>query len=225
MRENSVANALPVREKLLQVAMEQFAAVGYEATTMRSIAALAGVTLPTVYHYFGDKANLYLEACVTCFAPRAERGLTAYRQSTESEELRVLQFFIQLARDFLESENFFKLMHREMIAQDTEGIRVLTERCWKDSFAALCAAFRKLLPAGQDAVTAAFTSFALMFGLVEFRRKAKFLDSSLIRHYEAQDLALLVLSTTAPNVEWRVLCAADPGAALSWARAKRRRVR
>ena len=189
-----MAGPQPVREKLLSVAMQQFAAVGYEATTMRSVASKAGITLPTVYHYFGDKANLYLEACVACFAPRAERGLAAYRQSDESEEQRVLTFFVDLARDFLEDENFFKLMHREMIAQSHEGIRELTERCWKHSFTALCTAFRTLLPARQDAVTTAFTSFALTFGLVEFRRKAPLPKSW-------PDAALLGRGHSRPGVE------------------------
>jgi AcrR family transcriptional regulator len=210
-----VVNPLPVREKLLKVATEQFAAVGYEATTMRSIASLAGVTLPTVYHYFGDKANLYLEACVSCFAPRAERGLAAYRQSSGREEQRVLRFFVDLAHDLLEDENFFKLVHREMIDQNREGIRRLTERCWKQSFAALCTAFRTLLPAGQDAVTTAFTSFALTFGLIEFRRKAPFLNPVLTRHYSAQGVALLVLETTAPSIAWRNFMDAEPTAALA----------
>lgn len=195
--------------------MEQFAAVGYEATTMRSVASRAGITLPTVYHYFGDKANLYLEACVACFAPRAERGLAAYQQSHQRQEQRVLQFFIDLARDFLEDENLFKLMHREMIAQSSDGIRQLTERCWKHSFAALCAAFRTLLPPRQDAVTTVFTSFALTFGLLEFRRKAPFLHAGLRQHYSAEGVALLVLSTTVPSIPWREFCDSEPAAALA----------
>jgi AcrR family transcriptional regulator len=197
-------NDMPMRERLLREATDQFAAIGYEATTMRSIASRAGVTLPTLYHYFGDKANLYLEACVACFAPRAERGLAAYAQSTGREEDRVLRFFVELARDLLENENFFRLIHREMIDQDIDGIRRLTERCWKQSFAALCAAFGSLVP-GQDPLTIAFTSFALMFGLVEFRRKAPFLNAELDRHYSPRGLAELVLTTTVPTIGWRRL--------------------
>jgi AcrR family transcriptional regulator len=208
-------NPLPVREKLLRVAIEQFAANGYEATTMRSVARGAGITLPTVYHYFGDKANLYLEACLACFAPRAERGLAAYRQSTQREEQRVLQFFLDLARDLLENENFFKLVHREMIDQNREGIRRLVERCWKQPFAALVSAFRGLLPPGQDALTTAFTSFALTFGLVEFRRKAPFLNPALTSHYSPEGVALLVLGTTAPSIAWRDFCDTEPTAALA----------
>ena len=195
----------PVRNRLLRSAVQSFATSGYEATTMRSIASRAGVTLPTVYHYFGDKANLYLEACLATFAPRAERALATYSASGESDAQRVLDFFVDLAADLLENENFFKLMHREMIDQDRDGIRRLTERCWKQSFTALCAAFRSLVPAGRDPVSAAFTSFALIFGLVEFRRKAPFLHESLERSYTPRALAELTLATTVPAVEWHRL--------------------
>ena len=198
-------NISPVRNRLLRIAVQSFATSGYEATTMRSIASRAGVTLPTVYHYFGDKANLYLEACLATFAPRAERALATYSASGESDEQRVLDFFVDLAADLLENENFFKLMHREMIDQDRDGIRRLTERCWKQSFTALCAAFRSLVPVGGDPVSAAFTSFALIFGLVEFRRKAPFLHESLERSYTPRALAELTLATTVPAVEWRRL--------------------
>ena len=201
----AIVNSSPVRDRLLKVAVQRFAASGYEATTMRSIASHAGVTLPTVYHYFGDKANLYLEACLATFAPRAERALAAYSASGASDAQRVFDFFVDLASDLLENENFFKLMHREMIDQDREGIRRLTERCWKQSFTALCAAFRSLVPAGSDPVASAFTSFALVFGLVEFRRKAPFLHGSLENRYTPRALAELTLGTTVPSVDWNRL--------------------
>ena len=194
-----------VRDKLLRIATEQFAAVGFEATTMRSIAGRGGVTLPTIYHYFGDKATLYLEVCLATFAPRAERALASYSQSPGSEAQRVLDFFVDLASDLLENENFFKLMHREMIDQDRDGIRRLTERCWKESFHALCTAFGSLVPTGSDPVASAFTSFALMFGLVEFRRKAPFLHAGLSQHYTPRALAELTLRTTVPGIDWRGL--------------------
>jgi len=208
-------NLQPVRDRVLKVATEQFADIGYEATTMRSVASGAGVTLPTVYHYFGDKANLYFEVCLACFAPRAERGLAAFRESTQREERRVLEFFVDLARDFLEDKNLFRLMQREMMEQDREGIRRLTEHCWKQSFAALRAAFRALLPKGEDAATAAFTSFTLLFGMVECRRLTPFLHAGLTKHYSPESLALVVLNTTVPSIAWREFCEAKPAVALA----------
>ena len=198
---------MSVRENILKIATRRFAAVGYEATSMRSIASRARVTLPTIYHYFGDKESLYFEVCLTTFSPRAERALEAFTHSGESNEARISTFFVELADDLLNDENFFKLLHREMIDQDKEGIRRLTERCWKQSFHTLIATFACFIPKHRDATEITFTSFALMLGLVEFRRKAPFLAGNLGRYYDSKSLAELVLRTTAPETDWAELMA------------------
>lgn len=194
-----------MRDVILGIAKERFASVGFEATTMRSIASRAGVTLPTIYHYFDDKANLYLQACMATFAPRAERAQRAFARSAASEEQKILRFFIDLATDLLEDEHFFKLLHREMIDQDQEGIRTLTEGCWKQPFTTLSAAFKELLPRQRDPVEVTLTCFALMLGLVNFRRNATYLSSDLGRYYRARPLAELVLNTTVPQIAWSAL--------------------
>lgn len=48
------------REQILARAAELFARQGYTATTMNQVAAACGVTKPTLYHYFTDKASLLL---------------------------------------------------------------------------------------------------------------------------------------------------------------------
>ncbi len=46
------------REKLLQCALERFADRGYDAVGVQEIVEAAGVTKPTLYHYFGSKLGL-----------------------------------------------------------------------------------------------------------------------------------------------------------------------
>ncbi|WP_141731582.1 TetR/AcrR family transcriptional regulator [Oligoflexus tunisiensis] len=46
------------RENILTVASKIFARHGYEGTSLRMIAAEAGVTFSVISHHFGDKANL-----------------------------------------------------------------------------------------------------------------------------------------------------------------------
>ncbi len=43
---------------ILQVALELFAARGYDGVGVQEVAEAAGVTKPTLYHYFGSKAGL-----------------------------------------------------------------------------------------------------------------------------------------------------------------------
>ncbi|OBI70521.1 TetR/AcrR family transcriptional regulator [Mycobacterium sp. E796] len=48
------------RTALLQAATKEFAQNGYAATNNRDILKAAGVSTPTMYHYFANKADLYI---------------------------------------------------------------------------------------------------------------------------------------------------------------------
>ena len=50
------------REAILDAAREQFAEYGYRRTTMRGVAAAAGVDARLVTHYFGAKQDLFMQS-------------------------------------------------------------------------------------------------------------------------------------------------------------------
>jgi AcrR family transcriptional regulator len=58
------------REEILAAARELFAASGFGATSMRSIAAQAGVDPSLVHHYFDSKADLFFAALQVRVDPR-----------------------------------------------------------------------------------------------------------------------------------------------------------
>lgn len=47
------------KRRLLASATELFSQSGLEGTSLRQVAAGAGVTMPTIHHYFGNKQKLY----------------------------------------------------------------------------------------------------------------------------------------------------------------------
>jgi TetR/AcrR family transcriptional regulator, mexJK operon transcriptional repressor len=55
----SSADALRLRHRILEVAIELFLAEGYGSTTIEAVAARAGVSKRTFYHRFADKAALF----------------------------------------------------------------------------------------------------------------------------------------------------------------------
>ena len=57
------------RAAILQAARRQFTEVGYAEASLRAIAAEAGVTPPLIMHFFGSKANLFVEAVQWPFDP------------------------------------------------------------------------------------------------------------------------------------------------------------
>ena len=49
------------RQRILDAAVEAFAARGYEAASMSEIAASAGITKPVLYDHFASKRDLFVE--------------------------------------------------------------------------------------------------------------------------------------------------------------------
>jgi len=58
----AVSRQLARRERIVRIAMEQFAAHGYEDTRAEAIAVGAGVSKGALFAYFGSKAGLFLAA-------------------------------------------------------------------------------------------------------------------------------------------------------------------
>ena len=65
-------------ERILSTALDLFALKGYDATAVREICEAAGITRPTLYHFFGNKGGL-LKSLITGgferFTSLVERGL------------------------------------------------------------------------------------------------------------------------------------------------------
>ena len=52
--------AIKTREKLLDAAVDLFAANGFRGTSIRDIARLTGMTIPNIYYHFGSKEGLLI---------------------------------------------------------------------------------------------------------------------------------------------------------------------
>src|SRR4026208_351260 len=46
-------------DRILKSALELFSDKGYEATSVREICEAAGITKPTLYHFYGSKEGVY----------------------------------------------------------------------------------------------------------------------------------------------------------------------
>src|ERR1700688_4844375 len=55
----SSADALRLRNRILEVATQLFLAEGYGSTSIEAVAARAGISKKTFYHRFDDKAALF----------------------------------------------------------------------------------------------------------------------------------------------------------------------
>ncbi|CAI8924543.1 TetR/AcrR family transcriptional regulator [Pseudomonas zeae] len=95
------------REAIIQAAITEFRANGFEITSMDKIAATAGVSKRTVYNHFPSKEELFAEILNQLWARiSAEQSVVYNRDQPLREQLRpMLQAKMQLMAD----ENFLTL--------------------------------------------------------------------------------------------------------------------
>lgn len=102
------------RDAILDAAERTFARQGYTATTIKQLAAAAGVTSALLYYYFPDKEGLYREVLRRMIATIAERGAGALAHApTPDAAIRAL--VAAQTAILLERPELPKILIRELI--------------------------------------------------------------------------------------------------------------
>lgn len=87
--------ALATREKLLEAAIAQFAAVGYEAATTRDIESAAGVKRGLIAYHFKTKEALWKAAVTWLFGRAGEALQAAERHAADVDAVGRLRYFVR----------------------------------------------------------------------------------------------------------------------------------
>jgi AcrR family transcriptional regulator len=86
------------RSAIAEQASRLFAERGYERTSMRAIAAAAGVDQKLIAHYFGSKQELFVEVIALPIEPAVEIP-ALFAGDRDDLGLRVAQFFVATLED------------------------------------------------------------------------------------------------------------------------------
>jgi TetR/AcrR family transcriptional regulator len=120
--------ALDTRERIIAVALTEFAQHGFRGTSTREVAKLAGVQHPLVNYHFANKEGLWrdvLAATGGAFLDRFNRRLAGLRGVDEVTKLRLVQEdFIRFAA---EHPHFHALMSQEAQHSSRHLKFILTE--------------------------------------------------------------------------------------------------
>lgn len=82
-----------VKDRILSVAMLLFADLPYDRVTVREVAGRAGISMPTLYHHYGDKQSLYHEVVKTASGEWSEQLFVALESHATSLRDVLYQFF------------------------------------------------------------------------------------------------------------------------------------
>jgi AcrR family transcriptional regulator len=115
------------RHQILQQALTLFAARGYDAVGVQEICEAAGVTKPTLYHYFGNKRGLLTALLEKRAAPLLARLAVA---TTYQGDLP--QSLEQVVRTYFDFATAEPVLYRLMLAlwfapPESEALRLIAD--------------------------------------------------------------------------------------------------
>lgn len=128
------------RENILKCALKLFYAKGYDAVGVQEIAENAGITKPTLYHYFGSKYGLLKSLLDEYYTPfsRALEEAAAYEGDLPMTLYRTAKIYFHLVS---ENKEFYKLVMGMLYSGEesdsykaSEGIRIHQHRLFTRLF-------------------------------------------------------------------------------------------
>jgi TetR/AcrR family transcriptional regulator len=98
-------NAAATRQRILDVAMSEFAEHGYSGSRIDRISAAADVNVGMIYHYYGNKDDLYLAALEASYKVIRDREQTL--DVAHEDPVSAMRQLIALTFDFLSTDPCF----------------------------------------------------------------------------------------------------------------------
>jgi AcrR family transcriptional regulator len=136
---------VPSTERILLKALTLFSSKGYEATSVREICEAAGITKPTLYHFYGSKEGVYHALVGGAFREFHEnlRGILVAPGTAEERLRRVARSYFEYAGSRRELMRFIlNLVHnmsssapKTDIVGQYEAIVAQVARCVDDGVA------------------------------------------------------------------------------------------
>ncbi|MET0657291.1 MAG: TetR/AcrR family transcriptional regulator [Steroidobacteraceae bacterium] len=191
---------IAVNERMLSVAAELFAAKGYADVSIRDIAEQSGVTLSSLYHYFGDKRGLYLQVHLQELNKSSSRLEAAVAQGETPEE-HLFAFTTELCRVLSEPGPLFKLVARHWLDASADVVTYLAQATVPEQYKRVREVIQQISPDRNPTATA-LAIYALVHGLVTLRPFEESLPwkSGIAR--SAAPMAEFALTTLMPEVNW-----------------------
>lgn len=112
--KKNAAQPASSRQRILEVSTRLFAKHGFDGVTMRNIATASDITLPAIYHHFGNKEELFKAVETEMYSSHAKSLLDQLQADLSTEER--LRNFVHVMFEHLESNpDYLKLLQRNLV--------------------------------------------------------------------------------------------------------------
>lgn len=148
-KKTTRANGDATKQRIIDVATQMFASLGYEATSLRQISAGAGIDIATLKYHYKDKPTLFLEVYRRghkAFLDAVEPVLQEVDKIETEEALRVLiDDLVDRAHDFVEENLAFVRMTLYRLLEDSEDVISLEEELQTIALSRIAKKFDRLV--------------------------------------------------------------------------------
>src|SRR6266702_7257635 len=188
-----------LESRILATATKMFADRGFHAMTMRDVAREARVALSTIYLFFNDNRDLYMQCSITLAEAYARKQRDVIQQVQEGPP-RVYAFTYAYCR--IQSDPAFpKLIHRQLMDRDLDVLKPLAEGIFLQQFVELRKSVA-LIVGNDKADFVTFAIFATGFGLIRLSPLSEYIAALSRTFGNPGAIARGTLTLLFPSVDW-----------------------
>ncbi len=126
-RKSAETDEASTRDRILDVALQSFAELGFDGASTRAIASLAGVNQGLIPYYFGTKDALWREAVDRAFARLGEAVGVSVQEAADGSSGERLAVLIRRYIRFVAEHPEFVMMMNEEGKRDGERMQWITD--------------------------------------------------------------------------------------------------
>ena len=116
---------ISVKERIINIALEEFAQNGYQSASTNVICKKAKVSKGLLYHYYGSKENLYLSV-LRYFIDEFKENITIYIEDSNKKGIDYISdYFNAKFKFFGENPQYSKLVLNLLLNNNIEGAEIL----------------------------------------------------------------------------------------------------
>lgn len=116
---------ISVKERIINIALEEFAQNGYQSASTNVICKKAKVSKGLLYHYYGSKENLYLSV-LRYFIDEFKENITIYIEDSNKKGIDYIsEYFNAKFKFFGENPQYSKLVLNLLLNNNIEGAEIL----------------------------------------------------------------------------------------------------
>ena len=169
---------MTTKARIEQVARREFARQGFDATSIRQIAAEARITKPVLYYYFKNKRDLFLSLLEEAVAPLCDEveRIAAGHGTPRDRMTRIIAAVLRFAE---KRPDEFRLLHRAVERRERE-VQVLAQKYFRRNFRAISGVLQEGVERGDfRSVNVPQATFSVIAILIYYLTREHVIDAIL----------------------------------------------